>query len=210
MRLSMASTVGLTVICLILGSFLTSINEIWSWLSMGLFGGMAMPMVLRWYWERFNGWGYTWGTVAGVVGAMVQKVVAPDLAEWAQLAVTASVSLAGCLIGTWATSPTAKETVVEFYRRTRPMGAWPRARQGLSADERSSIRKENARDTFSIIPAMGLFFFLFLAPMYALTRDWNMTLVAVVISLVCGVVLYFSWFRHLGGTPAPDEADKST
>ena len=197
MRLSWASTVGLTVACLLLASTLSSINEIWSWLSMGLFGGMAVPMVLRWYWERLNGWGYTVGTVVGIGAAIVQKAVAPGLSEWAQLALMGSLAATACVIGALATAPTARETVVAFYRKTRPMGHWPRARSGMAEDEVADIDAETRRDLVAIAPAMAFFFFLFVAPMYLVIREWGMMVAASSLAALAGAGMYFTWYRHL-------------
>ena len=197
MRLSWAATIGLTVICLFLATFMTSINEIWSWISMGLFGGMAVPFVLRWYWERFNGWGYAIGTIVGISSALIQKVAWPELGEAWQLITISSVSLLASLLATWATPPTEEATRRDFYRRTRPLGWWPIATSALSPDEQTATRRENRRDLLSVLPALGFFFFFFLAPMYAVIHDYPAALASTAAALACAVVLYFSWFRHL-------------
>ena len=41
------------------------------WLVGALYGGFVIANVLKWYWWRFNGYGYFWGMVAGIGGAMV-------------------------------------------------------------------------------------------------------------------------------------------
>lgn len=47
------------VVAGMLGMFLASdINQVWGWVNMSIMGGMQMPLVLRWYWWRFNGYGY--------------------------------------------------------------------------------------------------------------------------------------------------------
>jgi Na+/proline symporter len=198
MRLSWVATIGLTVICLLLASQLESINDIWSWLSMGLFGGMAVPFILRWYWQRFNGWGYAVGTLVGVGAAIIQKLIWPELSEAGQLGIISVISLVACITATYATAPTARETVDKFYQRTRPFGFWKAAKAEIPATELTAIRAEHRRDLLSILPAVLFFFFLFLTPMYAVVGDWAMTILTLGVVAVSGAVLYFTWYRHLG------------
>jgi Na+/proline symporter len=197
MRLSWISTIGLTAIALVLASLLTTINEIWGWISMGLFGGMAIPFLLRWYWERFNGWGYAIGTIVGISTAILQKFIWPELNEAWQLSIIGGLSLVASIVATLMTSATSQETVVEFYKKTRPIGFWPRAKKSISKDLLKSVKQENLRDMFSVVIALVFFFFLFLCPMYFVIRDWNMTVWSLLIVAASGVILYFSWYRHL-------------
>ena len=41
-----------------------------------LYGGFVVANVLKWYWWRFNGYGYFWGMLAGIGGACVASLVA--------------------------------------------------------------------------------------------------------------------------------------
>lgn len=208
-RLSWAATIALTVVAIILASLLTSINEIWGWISMGLFGGMAIPFILRWYWERYNGWGYAVGTLCGVLTAVAQKLFYADLSEAYQLILIGSISLVSGVIATFVTAPIKKEVIEAFYRKTRPFGWWPRARKCLSPEEMAPIRRENMLDLISIPFAVAFFFFLFVCPMYLIIRKWNMVFLTLMISVVCGVILYFTWYKNLGNSDGADE-DKAS
>ncbi|RMF06201.1 MAG: sodium:solute symporter, partial [Candidatus Neomarinimicrobiota bacterium] len=46
-----------------------NINSIWGWITMSIGSGLLIPMLLRWYWSRMNGWGFAVGTLAGMVAA---------------------------------------------------------------------------------------------------------------------------------------------
>ena len=48
------------------------------WIAGALYGGYMAANVLKWYWWRFNSYGYFWGMVAGILGAMSCRVV-PEL-----------------------------------------------------------------------------------------------------------------------------------
>ena len=205
MRLSWWCTIGLTVVCLLLSTMIVSINDVWSWISMGLFGGMAMPFILRWYWERFNGWGYTWGTAVGISGALIQRAFWPELSEAMQLTVISSASLVASILGTYLTPPTDEATNARFFAKTRPLGYWPRARRTMDAATLTSMATEHRRDLLSIAPAITFFFLLFLCPMYGVLHQWTAVGITAAGAGVSAVVLYFTWYRHLS-----DEVDEPT
>ncbi len=197
MHLSWASTIALTTISIAAASMLTSINAIWGWISMGFFGGLAVPMIVRWYWERFNGWGYTVGTVVGILSALAQKALWPDLAEWAQLGGIGLISLVACIAATLATAPVDDDVTETFYRRTRPIGRWPRARAALDESDLASIRRENRLDLLSIPPALAFFYFLFVCPMYLVVHEWKMVAIPLVLVAASCAILARTWLRPL-------------
>ena len=41
------------------------------WIVGALYGGYVMANVLKWYWWRFNGYGYFWGMMTGIISAMI-------------------------------------------------------------------------------------------------------------------------------------------
>lgn len=203
MRLSVISTIGITVVCLLAASFIERINVIWSWISMGFFGGLAVPLILRWYWDRFNGWGYTMGTIVGMLAAIVQGIAFPDWPEYATLGLTSLISLATCMIATFATSPTEAQVVADFYHITRPFGFWDRARRLVPADEVASIRSENRWDLLSGGVGLAGFFFFFLSPMYLVIHMFTESVLYLAIALVAAVILYFTWYRRLAPGHSP-------
>ena len=48
------------------------------WIVGALYGGYVMANVLKWYWWRFNGYGYFWGMVTGIGAAMIASEVAAN------------------------------------------------------------------------------------------------------------------------------------
>jgi SSS family solute:Na+ symporter len=57
----------------------TSVNQVVVWIVSGLWGGYTASNVLKWYWWRFNGYGYFWGMVTGIASALVD---ASDRSHW--------------------------------------------------------------------------------------------------------------------------------
>jgi len=197
MRLSVISTVAITVACLLAASFIDSINVIWSWISMGFFGGLAVPLILRWYWDRFNGWGYTVGTIVGMLTAIVQGVALPDLPEYYTLGVTSAISLLACVVGTLASAPPEDQVLKDFFRKTRPFGFWGRARALVAHNEVASIASENRWDLLSGVIALGGFFFFFLSPMYLVIHLFSEAGLYLAFAALAAIVLYFTWYKRL-------------
>ena len=92
-RLSRSRRVAVLVVGILFGLLTTRITDVMMWIVGALYGGYVMANVLKWYWWRFNGYGYFWGMVAGIVSAMF----VPELAQAARSAmpVTSALSLPG-------------------------------------------------------------------------------------------------------------------
>ena len=69
-RLSYLSSFAVVVIGVLIGWNVTSVNSVVVWIVSGLWGGYTASNVLKWYWWRFNGYGYFWGMVAGIASAL--------------------------------------------------------------------------------------------------------------------------------------------
>src|ERR1035437_4391284 len=69
-RLSYLASFTVIVIGVIIGWNVTSVNSVVVWIVSGLWGGYTAANVLKWYWWRFNGYGYFWGLVTGIVSAL--------------------------------------------------------------------------------------------------------------------------------------------
>ena len=97
-----------------LGLAVTRIMDVMMWITGALYGGYVMANVLKWIWWRFNGYGYFWGMMAGILGAMFipefAPVIAPQVFSPQVAAVVISnpiyfvpvllvLSLVGCLAG---------------------------------------------------------------------------------------------------------------
>ena len=79
---SRLSSLVIVAIALLFSLTISNINEIWGWITMGIGAGMFIPQVIRWYWWRFNGYGFAIGTVFGMVSAIMTKIFASNIAEY--------------------------------------------------------------------------------------------------------------------------------
>lgn len=191
------STIVIVILGVLFSFTLTNINEIWGWISMGIGAGLFIPQVLRWYWERFNGYGYAIGTSAGVLSAVIIRVSAVQVPEYYFFIVCSMASLLGCIVGTYATQPTQAAVVAKFYKTTRPFGIWKNTRKRIASEKRKQIDRENRRDIFSTGIAIVWQLALFLSGMMLVLGLWNKLFILLSIVLACLIILYYSWYRHL-------------
>jgi len=192
----------------------TTLNDVWSWLTLSLGAGLLIPQVIRWYWWRFNGYGYAGGVSVGMALAVIQKIVAPELGEmWQFLAVGTGTFIASIVI-TYATAPTSRDVLRTFYEETKPFGFWDPVRERLDTIDLDAIRAENRRDLLAICLAVPWQLTLFLTTMMVVTRQWMTVAALAGLLMLLSVGLYFTWYRHLSVSeestaPAAATADLS-
>ena len=191
--------ISLVIVALALLFSLTikNINEIWGWITMGIGAGMFIPQVIRWYWWRFNGYGFAIGTAFGMVAALLTKAFAGPIPEYYSFLIASGTSLIGCIIGTYITSPTDKEVLFNFYKITRPFGFWHNIRNKLPMESLSKIHEENRRDIIATFFAVPWQVVLFLTGMMIVLKQWQNVLNLSFLLILLSAGLYWFWFRHL-------------
>jgi Na+/proline symporter len=190
-----------SVIIVLIGLGLTinikSINEIWGWLTMGLGAGMVIPLLVRWYWWRMNGYGFTAGTVFGMGTAIIQKLFYPEATEYLSFAILLVSSFSATIIVTFLTEQTSKETLINFYKTTRPFGFWKPIKSLLPDEKKTQINSENRRDIIAISFALPWQIVLFLTGMTVILRRMDLFFYLFVLLIFLSAGLYYFWFRHL-------------
>ena len=194
---SRLSSLVIVAIALLFSLTISNINEIWGWITMGIGAGMFIPQVIRWYWWRFNGYGFAIGTVFGMVSAIMTKIFASNIAEYNSFLIASGCSLIGCLLGTFFTDPTEKTVLVNFYKITRPFGFWNQVRSNLDTSIVSKINQENRKDIIAIFFAVPWQIVLFLTGMMIVLKQWTNFISLFGILVVLSFGLYWFWFRHL-------------
>ncbi len=174
-----------------------NINEIWGWITMGIGAGMFIPQVIRWYWWRFNGYGFAVGTAFGMTAAVVTKAFGGPLPEYTSFLIASGSSLLGCIIGTFFTKATNKDVLYNFYKVTRPFGIWDSVRNQLPKNTLQKINEENQRDIIATFFAVPWQIVLFLTGMMIVLKQWSNVLNLLVLLILLSLGLYWFWFRHL-------------
>jgi len=190
-----------SIIIVLLGLFFTlfikNINDIWGWITMSIGAGLLVPMMLRWYWWRMNGYGFAWGTVVGMVAAILQKLLYPDIPEYFQFIFASVMSFIATILGTLMTQPTDKKVLQNFYNKTRPFGFWSNIKHSLSEKVQDQIKAENRHDKIATFIAVPWQIVLFLTTMMVVMKRWDNLLWLVILLILLSIGLYFFWFRHL-------------
>ncbi|MEH0152514.1 hypothetical protein V6R21_00130 [Limibacter armeniacum] len=210
MRHSKGSSIVIVLVGLLMTLKVSSINEIYSWITMSLGAGLGIPLLLRWYWSRFNGYGFAIGTGAGMLAAIVHKALLSDMEEYTSFLLVSSVALIGSLLGTYITKPTDDKTLMKFYNITRPVGGWHKYRKQFSPSVLAQIDKENRRGIISGFIAMGWQLSLFATGIMLVVKRWDLFSWLMGITLVFSVLLYTVWFRHLSDEVTVEELEKES
>ncbi len=198
---SRMSSAAIVVIGMLSTYAFTNLNEVWGWLTMSLGAGLLVPQFIRWYWWRFNGYGYAGGTLVGMTLAIIQQAFVPELAEIWSFALVGSATFVSCIIISLVTEATDEEVLLTFYKETKPFGFWNAVRDRLSSTALEPINAENRRNIWGIIIAVPWQLTLFLTTMMFVTKEWPTFFTLLSICTALSIALYFVWYRHL---PASD------
>ena len=191
------SSVGIVVLALLFSLTISNINEIWGWITMGIGAGMFIPQVIRWYWWRFNGYGFAIGTAVGMTAAVLTKTFAGPIPEYTSFLIASGSSLVGCILGTLMTPVTDNSVLENFYRVTRPFGFWGHIRNSLPKAVQLKVNQENRRDIIATFFAVPWQVVLFLTGMMIVMKQWSNVLNLAFLLILLSVGLYWFWFRHL-------------
>jgi SSS family solute:Na+ symporter len=208
-RLSYVASFAVVALGIFFGFFVSSIDSVIKWIVTALWGGYAASNVLKWYWWRFNGYGYFWGMVAGIAAA-IPFALASDVTILNAFPLILGISLAGCLLGTLLTKPEDDEVLKAFYRRVRPWGFWGPILAKVQAEDPSfQPNPDFVRDMFNVVVGIAWQTSLIALPIYVVIRRYDIAMIALAVVVVTSVALKFVWYDHLTDmytekTPGPE------
>lgn len=197
LRQSYISTVGFAIIAVLLSQSIQNINEIWSWITGPLSAGLAGPIVMRWYWWRFNGYGFASSTAAGLVTSLGLKLMAPELAFYLTFVMTLGVSLVVGIGGSYLTEPTDMETLKQFWLRVRPFGMWGWVRNQMDEAVVEQVQVENGTDLSNIVLAVGWQLSSVVMVISLMLHKWENSALSIGLFGALTGVLYVTWYRNL-------------
>jgi len=192
-----------------MGFFAESINSLTLWITSALFGGYVAANFLKWIWWRFNGWGYFWGMLAGLIIASLQFVLDQNKANFSEDTVLYELShihaiylfpiifgfsLLGSLLGTFLSKPTDITVLKSFYKNVRPWGWWKPVYNTLKAED-NSIKKNTDFwiNMFNCVIGIIWQSSMIVLPIYFLIRDYPKALISLVVFAITSLVLKFTW-----------------
>ena len=204
--LSYAVSIAAVAAGALIGLYIPSINSLLIWIVSGLWGGYTAANVLKWYWWRFNGYGFFIGMVVGMIGALALPhllgplfpQIASDVFPLYSFPVLLLLSLAGCFIGTLLTPPDDMATLKDFYRRVRPWGFWGPVRDVVLRDEPGfAVNRNFGRDVFNVVLGTSVQTALVALPIYVVLRRFDGIAVCLALAAIGGVILKKTWYDRL-------------
>jgi hypothetical protein len=202
--ISMNYLAGLVVVItgVVLGLFVKDVNTVLQWIVSGLYGGYVASNMLKWHWWRFNASGFFWGMLAGIIPAIALAVLKSfgvlqglDLYYWPVLFL---LSLAGSVIGSYATPPTDEATLVSFYKVVRPWGFWkPIHQKVVQQDPAFRGNKNFGLNMFNVALGMIGQLCLTILPMYLVLWLRLPLLITVILLSVIILILKRTWWDRL-------------
>lgn len=198
--LSRITAIVFLVVGVICGLMSTSITSSMMFLVGALYGGFVVANVFKWYWWRFNGYGYFWGMIAGIGGACAASWVAEHYGFNPLYAFPAVfvLSLIGAIGGTLASDPEDDAVLKNFYKTVNPWGWWGPIREKVVAEDPSFVpNRHAARDLTNV--AVGIVWQLCLvtSAIYLTLREWAIFGGIVVLLIATSLFMKFNWYDKL-------------
>lgn len=197
-RLSYLASFGVVALGVTFGWFVGSIDAVIKWIVSALWGGYTAANVLKWYWWRFNGYGYFWGMVSGIAGSMIIPVALPDVSALNAFPLILGISVVGCFAGTLMTKPEDDEVLKAFYRQVRPWGFWgPILAKVQQDDPTFEPNPDFWRDMFNVVVGIVWQTSLVALPVYVVIRRYDYAGIAFAVVAATSITLKFTWYDHL-------------
>jgi solute:Na+ symporter, SSS family len=186
------------IISIIFGIFAQDVNSILQWIVSALYGSYVISNVLKWYWWRFNGYGYFWGMVAGIIPALIFPYVFTETLDLYYFPYILVISLAGALAGTFLSKPTDEETLKKFYKSVNPWGFWKPVREKVMAEDPGFKPNKNfKRDMFNVVIGTIAQTGLTALPIYIVLQKGTPIWISLIVIGVCAFILKKTWWNKL-------------
>ncbi len=197
-KMSYIISLAVVVVGISFGMFIVeSIDSVTQWIVSALWGGYAASNVLKWHWWRFNGYGYFWGMIIGLIASLTLPLLLtfPDFYIFPFILV---LSLAGCIAGTLLTKPENDEVLKSFYKTVRPWGFWkPIHEKVIKEDPGFQGNKDFRKDMFNIVIGIIWQTSLVVIPIYLIIKENVSLITAIIILAITSFILKKSWYDRL-------------
>lgn len=201
-RYSYMSSLILVVVGIAFGLFAKSLNSLTLWITSSLYGGYAAANVLKWIWWRFNGMGYFYGMLGGLIASVVVppsvRIFVPGAIDIYIFPLILLVSMAASVLGTLFTKPEDMRTLKTFYKQTRPWGFWKPVKEAVMNEDPSFVpNKDFKRDAFNVVVGITWQMSMVVLPLYFLSGEYSSAWVSLGVFIGTSVLLKFFWYDHI-------------
>jgi len=201
-KLSYVASIGVVFLGITFAMYLTSLTDLIDWFVSALYGGYAAANLLKWYWWRFNGNGYYWGMMGGILAAAILPMVFTELTALEAFPINLAISFTGCIIGTYMKPPDDAEVLKKFYLKTRPWGFWKPVYESLLVDfPELKENKSFVRDITNCMVGVLWQTSLTAMPIFLVIQDFPKMGVAAICVAVTSLYLKIFWYDKIENYP---------
>lgn len=198
MTVNRLAGLGMVSVSIVLGFFAKDVNDILQWIVGGLYGSYVAANVLKWYWWRFNGAGFFWGMVGGLVPALSFRSLFDGVLDLYTFPLMLLIALIGCVVGTLMTKPVDEEVLKNFYKTVRPWGFWGPIKAKVMAEDASFKPNKNFKnDAFNILVGVVWQTSLVILPIYLVLLQTVPIAITAVVAIVTSLILKKTWYDKL-------------
>ena len=197
-NLNYSSGIIVVIISIIFGIFAQDVNSVLQWIVSALYGSYVISNVLKWYWWRFNGYGYFWGMFAGIIPALIFPYLFKDTLDIWYFPWILLISLAGALAGTFLSKPTDEATLKSFYSTVNPWGFWKPIRLKILAENPDFKPNKNfGIDMFNVLVGTVAQTALIALPIYIVLQKSMPIWISSIIVVISAIILKRTWWDKL-------------
>lgn len=201
-RYSYLSSFILVIVGVTIGMFVSSLNSLTLWISSALYGGYAAANVLKWIWWRFNGMGYFFGMLGGLVASLsvpfLVRIWYPNITDIYLFPIILVISFVCSWSGTLLTKPEKMEVLKNFYAQTRPWGFWNPVKEAVLKDNPNfQANKDFRRDSFNVLIGIIWQMSMVVLPLYWLSGNNAEAIISVLVLVITSIILKKNWYDKL-------------
>lgn len=189
---------GMVIFSIVLGFFAKDVNDVLQWIVGGLYGSYVAANVLKWYWWRFNGNGFFWGMVGGLIPALTFRFIFEGVLDTYTFPLMLLISVIACLIGTYSAPPVEEEVLKKFYKSVKPWGFWKPIHDKVVAEDPNFIKNSGFKsDMFNVIIGIVWQTALVVFPIYLVLMEAVPLVISILIAAITSLILKKTWFDKL-------------
>ena len=213
LKVSHVASFAVVALGVFMGFFADSINSLTLWITSALFGGYVASNFLKWIWWRFNGWGYFWGMLSGLIIASLQFLLDQNKGNFSEDSILYElshmqaiylfpiifiVSLIGSFVGTFSSEPTDMKTLKSFYKTVRPWGWWGPVFDKLKKEDNMLNKNTDFwSDMLNCIIGIIWQSSMIVMPIYFVIRDYPKGYIALLVFAFTSLILKFTWLDKI-------------
>lgn len=198
--LSYAVSVVFVIIGTVIGLFIPTLNGLILWIVSALYGGYTAANVLKWYWWRFNGFGYFAGMLTGIVSAI--PLMFTDFSPLYAFPFLFAACLAACVVVSLLTEADDMQVLKNFYIKTRPWGFWGPVLEDIKKEyPEIQPNSDFVRDMSNVVVGIIWHSGLIVAPIFLVIQQFESMTVALGVVILTSIYLKVNWWNKLKDYP---------